>query len=123
MEPGADGVGADPTQLKDTYVLQNEEEDPSYIIGDKPGPYVAEHSRSIYARLGARMAFFGIDARTERTRHQINYTETYDKIFTRLREDLMAAADSSNPIRHLIVLLGIPIAYPVSKATHLMTQY
>lgn len=28
-------------------------------------PYVAEHSRSIYARLGARVAFFGIDARTE----------------------------------------------------------
>jgi len=28
-------------------------------------PYVAEHSRSIYARLGSRIGFFGIDARTE----------------------------------------------------------
>jgi hypothetical protein len=36
-----------------------------YIIGRKPGPYVAEHSVNIYTRLGARMALLGIDARTE----------------------------------------------------------
>lgn len=33
-------------------------------------PYVAERSRSIYARLGARIAFFGIDARTEVSNHE-----------------------------------------------------
>lgn len=93
-------------------------------------PYVAEHSRSIYARLGARIAFFGIDARTEvsdqfpgigpgqltctkRTRKQVNYPETYEIIFTRLRKELTAAKASSSPVRHLVVLLGIPIAYPV----------
>jgi hypothetical protein len=112
MEVGVNGVGADPEQMKDTFVLQGQEEEPCYIIGPKPGPYVAEHSRSIYARLGARMAFFGIDARTERTRHQVNYPETYLIIFDRLRKELAAAAASSNPIQHLIVLLGIPIAYP-----------
>jgi hypothetical protein len=112
MEAGTNGVGVDPEQMKDTYVLQGQEEEPSYIIGPKPGPYVAEHSRSIYARLGARMAFFGIDARTERTRHQVNYPETYSIIFDRLRKELGAATASSNPIQHLIVLLGIPIAYP-----------
>jgi len=64
--------------------------------------------------LGARIAFFGIDARTERTRHQVNYPETYEIIFGRLRKELGAAASSNSPIRHLIVLLGIPIAYPVS---------
>ena len=112
MEAGVSGVGADPEQMKDTFVLQGQEEEPCYIIGPKPGPYVAEHSRSIYARLGARMAFFGIDARTERTRHQVNYAETYHIIFDRLRKELAAAAASSNPIQHLIVLLGIPIAYP-----------
>jgi hypothetical protein len=112
MEAGVNGVGEDPEQMKDTFVLQGQEEEPCYIIGPKPGPYVAEHSRSIYARLGARMAFFGIDARTERTRHQVNYPETYRIIFDRLRKELAAAAASSNPIQHLIVLLGIPIAYP-----------
>jgi hypothetical protein len=112
MEAGVNGVGADPEQMKDTFVLQGQEEDTCYIIGPKPGPYVAEHSRSIYARLGARMAFFGIDARTERTRHQVNYLETYLVIFDRLRKELTAAAASPSPIQHLIVLLGIPIAYP-----------
>ncbi|KAF7896042.1 hypothetical protein EAF00_006057 [Botryotinia globosa] len=108
----ANGGGIDPRQIENTYVLENDVPDSSYIIGDSPGPYVAERSRSIYARLGARVAFFGIDARTERTRHQVNYPETYKKIFDRLREELTAAKDSPNPIQHLIILLGIPIAYP-----------
>ncbi|KAE9376832.1 hypothetical protein N431DRAFT_331192 [Stipitochalara longipes BDJ] len=106
------GAGADPRQLQDTFVLQEQSIDSSYIIGSKPGPYVAEHSRSIYARLGARVGFFGIDARTERTRKQVNYPETYQIIFDRLRKELNAAKSSLTPIMHLIVLLGIPIAYP-----------
>ncbi|RFU30018.1 hypothetical protein B7463_g6317, partial [Scytalidium lignicola] len=110
IPPAMDSV--DTRQLEGTYVLQDDNGDPSYIIGSKPGPYVEEHSRSIYARLGARIAFFGIDARTERTRHQVNYPETYDIIFDRLRRELSAAATSSSPVRHLVVLLGIPIAYP-----------
>lgn len=105
-------VGDDPRQLENTFVLNEPEIDSSYIIGAKPGPYVAEHSRSIYARLGARIAFFGIDARTERTRKQVNYPETYDIIFSRLRKELGAAKSSPTPIKHLVVLLGIPIAYP-----------
>jgi hypothetical protein len=56
--------GADPNQLMDTYVAPAKTE-PCYIIGPKPGPYVAEHSHNMYARLGARMAFLGLDARTE----------------------------------------------------------
>ncbi|KAG0649976.1 hypothetical protein D0Z07_3911 [Hyphodiscus hymeniophilus] len=112
---GDDVAAPDPRQLENTYVLQQKTIDSSYIIGPKPGkPYVMEHSRSIYARLGARIGFFGIDARTEqqRTRHQVNYPETYDVIFSRLRQELGAAASSPSPIQHLVVLLGIPIAYP-----------
>lgn len=109
---GYDGVADDPRQLENTFVLNEPEIDSSYIIGAKPGPYVVEHSRSIYARLGARIAFFGIDARTERTRKQVNYPETYEIIFARLREELSVARASSTPVQHLIVLLGIPIAYP-----------
>jgi hypothetical protein len=113
MVAGENGVGADAEQLKDTFVLQNEEEEPGYIIGKTHGPYVAERSRSLYARLGARIAFLAIDARTERTRRQVNYPETYDLIFARLRKELGEAAASASPIKHLILLLGIPIAYPV----------
>ncbi|OTB02528.1 hypothetical protein M426DRAFT_62076 [Hypoxylon sp. CI-4A] len=105
------GDGQDPQQLIDTYVRQ-QAFDSSYIIGSKPGPYVAEHSMNMFSKLGARIAFLGIDARTERTRHQVNYPETYDLIFERVREELRTAAAAGNPFRHLILLLGIPIAYP-----------
>lgn len=99
---------ADPVQLKDTFVMTNDEGDPSYIIGHKPGPYVEERSRNIYCQLGARIAFAGIDARTERTRHQINYPETYKLLFDRLDKEFAANKD----LKHLILLLGVPIAYP-----------
>ncbi|KAI6946539.1 hypothetical protein KC321_g19272, partial [Hortaea werneckii] len=101
--------GMDSVQLRDTYVLTQGEEDPCYIIGKKPGPYVEEKSRNIYCRLGKHMAFAGIDARTERTRHQINYPETYDLFFKTISDRLAA---SKGEIKHLMLLLGVPIAYP-----------
>ena len=106
---GPDGTGADPVQLKDTFVLKDQQLDPSWIIGSRPGPYVAERSRSMFARLGKGIGFVGLDARTERTRHQINYWDTYDLVMQRVHSELTAAAGE---IRHLIVLLGVPIAYP-----------
>ncbi|KAF2263309.1 hypothetical protein CC78DRAFT_283617 [Lojkania enalia] len=106
---GAEGTTpADPAQLKNTFVMTNDETDSSYIIGSKPGPYVEECSRNIYTQLGARIAFVGIDARTERTRHQINYPETYKQIFSRLDKEFSANKD----LKHLVLLLGVPIAYP-----------
>lgn len=83
-------------------------EDQCFILGKRPGPYIEEQSRSLYMRLGARIAFLGLDARTERTRHQINYQDTYELVFSRVRSELSAAKE----IKHLIVLLGVPIAYP-----------
>lgn len=59
------------------------------------------------------MGFLGIDARTERTRHQVNYPETYKLIFEKLNTELSAAKQEGRPISHLLVLLGVPIAYPV----------
>jgi hypothetical protein len=108
------GQGIDPNQLAEVYVHPAMTES-NYIVGSKPGPYVAEHSHNMFAKLGARMAFLGIDARTERTRHQVNYPETYDLIFDRLRQELSSEAKSGQPYKHLILLLGIPIAYPVSS--------
>ena len=84
-------------------------EDPSYIIGPRPGPYVEERSRSVYCELGAHIAFLGIDARTERTRHQINYPETYDLLLNHVHHQISQAAGR---IKHFILLLGVPIAYP-----------
>lgn len=105
---GPNGTAPDPEQLKTSFVKLDDLDDPSFIVGQKPGPYVEERSRSIYCQLGARIAFCGIDARTERTRHQINYPETYQIIFDRLNREL-----SANPnLKHLVLLLGVPIAYP-----------
>ena len=101
--------GADPRQLENTFVLENQPEDDSWIIGKRPGPYVEERSRSLYMRFGKRIAFMGLDARTERTRHQVNYQDTYDLIFERLQREIAA---SNGDIKHLVVLLGVPIAYP-----------
>lgn len=84
------------------------EEDSSWILGATPGKYCDRISRSLYCRLGSRVAFLGVDARTERTRHQINLPETYDVLFSRIKSELTAAPE----IRHLIILLGVPIAYP-----------
>jgi len=110
MKAGADGTtGADPRQLENTYVYTEMADDQSWIVGNRPGPYVEERSRSLYMRLGARIAFCGIDARTERTRKQVNYPDTYDLIFDRLRAEFTAA---QGQITHLILLLGVPIAYP-----------
>ncbi|KAJ5637384.1 Alkaline phosphatase D-like protein [Penicillium lividum] len=102
-------AGADPRQLENTYVLENQPEDDSWIVGKRPGPYVEERSRSLYMRFGKRIAFVGLDARTERTRHQVNYEDTYDLIFQRLQQEIAAA---NGDIKHLVVLLGVPIAYP-----------
>ncbi|KAJ5698441.1 hypothetical protein N7462_000446 [Penicillium macrosclerotiorum] len=101
--------GVDPRQTENTYVLENQVQDDSWIVGKRPGPYVEERSRSLYMRFGKRIAFVGLDARTERTRHQVNYEDTYNLIFSRLQEEIEAA---DGDIKHLVVLLGVPIAYP-----------
>lgn len=102
-------AGADAVQTKDTYVKVDKTEDPSFILGDSPGPYVEERSRSLYCQLGKQIALAGIDARTERTRHQVNYPATYDKLFKHVDAQIAA---SNGAIKHLVLLLGIPIAYP-----------
>ncbi|KAI9862477.1 MAG: hypothetical protein M1813_004328 [Trichoglossum hirsutum] len=91
------------------YVMPETEVDPSWILGNSPGPYLTQRSRNIYMELGKRIAFLGVDARTERTRRRINYSETYDLIFARLNDEL---GRPSSEIKHLIILLGVPIAYP-----------
>jgi hypothetical protein len=58
-------------------------------------------------QLGRRVAFLGLDCRTERQRNEIVSEDSYDVIFDRLEEEII-----KGETKHLIVLLGVPIAYP-----------
>lgn len=92
-----------------THPKEDPRRDSSWISNiAKPGPYIHEPSRSIYARLGLSMAFLGMDCRTERTLHQIVYPETYQLMFDRVRKEVKA----DNRIKHLLVMMGVPVAYP-----------
>jgi hypothetical protein len=86
---------------------EGEETEPSWILGTQPGPYIPELSRSVFTFLGRSVAFLGLDCRTERMRDEIVSIETYEKIFKRLEKDIV-----KGQTKHLIVLLGVPIAYP-----------
>jgi len=82
--------------------------DPSWILGAENGPWMGEPSHSIFTKLGKGIGFLGLDCRTERKLKQIVTPETYDLVFQRL--DMEIKQDPS--IKHLLVLLGVPIAYP-----------
>ena len=82
-------------------------EEPSWVLGASPGPYINELSRSVYVSLGRKVAFLGLDCRTERMRDEILSLESYDRIFDRARAEIR-----KGETKHLIVVLGVPIAYP-----------
>jgi hypothetical protein len=58
-------------------------------------------------QLGREVAFLGLDCRTERRRNEILTEDSYDLIFDRVEEEII-----KGETKHLIVLLGVPIAYP-----------
>lgn len=82
--------------------------EPSWISNPRPGPYIQQPSRSVYARLGRSVSFLGLDCRSERRLDQIVYPDTYKLVFNRLRTELNA----DKQIKHLLVMMGVPIAYP-----------
>ncbi|KAI9759625.1 MAG: hypothetical protein M4579_002193 [Chaenotheca gracillima] len=82
-------------------------DEPSWLLGAAPGPYITERSRSIFTSLGKNVAFLGLDCRTERTRDEVLTEASYDAIFDRCRYEI-----KKGDTKHLIVLLGVPIAYP-----------
>ena len=95
---------------RETTPSESDHIDRCLIIGNRPGPYLTQRSRSLFMHLGARVGFLGIDTRTERTRQRINYSDTYDMIFERLLEEVTSTRISK--MTHLIVLTAAPIAYP-----------
>ncbi|KIJ52472.1 hypothetical protein M422DRAFT_243256 [Sphaerobolus stellatus SS14] len=81
--------------------------DPSFVVGVRPGPYINQKSVSLCSNLGPRTVFYGLECRVERTRNRICYESTYDSMFTRLDQ-----AVEKGKTKHLVILLGVPIAYP-----------
>ncbi|CZT04449.1 uncharacterized protein RCO7_09988 [Rhynchosporium graminicola] len=86
---------------------EGEDTEPSWILGTQPGPYITELSRSVFTTLGREIAFLGLDCRTERMYDEVVSAETYDKVFERLEKEIIRGET-----KHLVVLLGIPVAYP-----------
>ncbi|KAL5503806.1 hypothetical protein ACEPAH_7877 [Sanghuangporus vaninii] len=84
-----------------------EREDPNWVVGTEKGPYIQEYSRSICTNLGKRVAFYGLDCRVDRTLDRVCYGSTYDAMFARLDKEVVRGQTN-----HLILLLGVPIAYP-----------
>lgn len=90
-----------------SLAAETEKTEPSWILGKNPGPYIKERSRSVFMHMGRQVAFLGLDCRTERQRDEILTEDSYDIIFDRLEDEIV-----KGETKHLIVLLGVPIAYP-----------
>lgn len=90
-----------------SLATETEETEPSWALGVKPGPYIQELSRSVLMHLGAKIALLGVDCRTERMRDQVVQDETWDKLIDRCYHEIV-----KGKTEHLLVLLGVPIAYP-----------
>lgn len=86
---------------------ETEVDEPSWLLGASPGPYIDQLSRNLFMSFGKNVAFVGLDCRTERMRDEILSAETYYRVFDRCRKEII-----EGETRHLIVLLGVPIAYP-----------
>ncbi|CAI6279431.1 unnamed protein product [Periconia digitata] len=90
-----------------SVIAETEKTEPSWIIGAHPGPYINQKSRSVFMHLGRQVAFVGMDCRTERQLDEIITEDSYDIIFDRLEEEIV-----QGETKHLVVMLGVPIAYP-----------
>lgn len=90
-----------------SIVDETEETEPSWAVGVRPGPYIQEQSRSVFLRLGAKVALLAVDCRTERMRDQVVREDTWDKLMDRCYNEIV-----KGKTEHLLVLLGVPIAYP-----------
>ena len=90
-----------------SLVTETTQEEPSWLLGASPGPYINELSRNVFMSLGRKTALLGLDCRTERMRDEILSQESYDVVFDRCRAEII-----EGETKHLLVLLGVPIAYP-----------
>lgn len=80
----------------------------SWILGDKPGEFIHQRNHSLYLRLGKKISLLGLDCRTERKLREIVRPSTYKTVFDRLNKEI----DNAPDVKHLMVMLGVPILYP-----------
>lgn len=79
-----------------------------WILGNEKGSsYIGERSHSIFSWLGPKMAMLGLDCRTERKLHEIFSERSYSLIWERVEREIKNLKGG-----HLLLMLGIPIAYP-----------
>lgn len=88
-------------------LTETENVEPSWILGVEAGPYIKELSRSVYVSMGGKVALLAVDCRTERTEHDIIHDKTWEKIMNRLYAEVRRGQ-----VEHLLVVLGVPVAYP-----------
>ncbi|KAL4961510.1 uncharacterized protein BDV14DRAFT_180284 [Aspergillus stella-maris] len=86
---------------------ETEADEPSWILGPEPGPYINQRSRSLFMSFGNGMSFLGLDCRTERMCDEIISERTSDLIWDRCHREIVRGET-----KHLIVLTSIPLAYP-----------
>ncbi|KAJ8122478.1 hypothetical protein O1611_g9829 [Lasiodiplodia mahajangana] len=86
---------------------ETEASEPSWCLGKRPGPYINQLSHSVFVSLGARVALLAVDARTERTRDEVISQDTWRRLMDRCYDEIV-----KGETQHLLVLLGVPIAYP-----------
>ncbi|KAJ5902811.1 hypothetical protein N7495_003339 [Penicillium taxi] len=86
---------------------ETEIDEPSWILGSQPGPYIEQRSRNLFMSLGGDVVFLGLDCRTERRRNEVLYEETCDLIWDRCHNEIHRGRT-----KHLLVLSSVPIAYP-----------
>jgi hypothetical protein len=90
-----------------SVVDETEASESSWILGAQRGLYINELSRSLVMSLGGGVALLAVDARTERTREDVISEKTWKKIMDRAYDEVV-----KGKVQHLLVLLGVPIAYP-----------
>ena len=62
-------------------------DEPSWLLGAAPGPYINELSRSVFLSLGKHVSFLGLDCRTERmVCHRLQLFEHYAHTFLARRD-------------------------------------
>ncbi|KAJ5138434.1 uncharacterized protein N7515_003282 [Penicillium bovifimosum] len=86
---------------------ETEMDEPSWLLGAQPGPYIEQKSRNLFMSLGHGVSFLGLDCRTERRSNEVLSEETCDLLWDRCHREIM-----KGETKHLIVLSSVPVAYP-----------
>lgn len=77
-------------------------------IKTKVNNFIEQPNHSAVSKLGADIGLVGLDCRTERTLEKVVNDKTYANMFKSI-ENLAA---ENKDMKHLLVMLGVPILYP-----------